>query len=229
MSDIVRLARKFTLAMPAAEFFQAATMTDRVQRLAGVPPGRFQPGRAPDGRPALRVDVRFGTLPAHWYELPFEWVTGHYWRSRVLFEHLPLGSVQVTTQVRALAPAETEVEIQAEVVPRTRTGRLVALLVFGGITLPRLERVYRTLAARHGRHLPEIFPAPQRPAVAPAVLAQRARALHAPGIAPALVRRLVNHLAEALDDDVIQMRPFALADRWDADRLETLRLFLYAT
>ncbi|MEI7025165.1 adenylate/guanylate cyclase domain-containing protein [Paenibacillus sp. y28] len=37
------------------------------------------------------------------------------------------------------------------------------------------------------------------------------------------------HLREAGDDEVIDMRPYVLADQWNVSREETLRLFLYAT
>jgi class 3 adenylate cyclase len=45
----------------------------------------------------------------------------------------------------------------------------------------------------------------------------------------ALVARLRRHLLQAPDQAVARMRPFELADRWGADRRETLILFLRAT
>jgi class 3 adenylate cyclase len=50
-----------------------------------------------------------------------------------------------------------------------------------------------------------------------------------PSIASALIQKLERHVIEGADEEVLRMKPFALADRWNADRLETLRLFLYAT
>jgi class 3 adenylate cyclase len=43
------------------------------------------------------------------------------------------------------------------------------------------------------------------------------------------VEQLRRHLTEASDEEVVKMRPFALADRWKLDRWEVLRLFLHAT
>jgi adenylate cyclase len=55
------------------------------------------------------------------------------------------------------------------------------------------------------------------------------RALMRAGIEPNLVERLREHLLGAPDEDVLKMRPFALADRWSAGRRETLVMFLHAT
>jgi class 3 adenylate cyclase len=55
------------------------------------------------------------------------------------------------------------------------------------------------------------------------------RALEQAGLAPELVARLRRHLQEAPDEEVLEMRPFELADRWQTDRRDTLTLFLHAT
>jgi adenylate cyclase len=49
-----------------------------------------------------------------------------------------------------------------------------------------------------------------------------------PAQAP-LIETLVQHLAEALDDDVARMRPYELAGRWGASRDDVLALFLRGT
>jgi class 3 adenylate cyclase len=55
------------------------------------------------------------------------------------------------------------------------------------------------------------------------------RALEQAGIEPDRIDQLRRHLLEAPDEQVIQMRPFELADRWGRDRRDTLGLFLHAT
>jgi rubredoxin len=44
-----------------------------------------------------------------------------------------------------------------------------------------------------------------------------------------LVAKLPQRILQRSDDQLIRVRPFALADTWGADRLEVLRMFLYAT
>jgi adenylate cyclase len=49
------------------------------------------------------------------------------------------------------------------------------------------------------------------------------------GVAPSLVARLKEHIEQAAEEDVLEMRPFALADQWGTDRRDTLVAFLHAT
>jgi class 3 adenylate cyclase len=44
-----------------------------------------------------------------------------------------------------------------------------------------------------------------------------------------LTAALRERILEGSDDQLVRLRPFALADAWNADRLEVLRLMLYAT
>ncbi len=229
MAKSLRLTRKLTLDMPPADFFQAATMTDRVQRLTGLPPVRFTMSHEPGGRQALRAEARVLGVPVHWYELPFEWVDGRYWVVHRLFEGVPLKTIDVTTRLQPLAGARTQVEIQVDVLPTNILGRIGGFFVFGVYTLSRLARLYRTFAVRYEQQAPDVFPETHRPQVQQRVLVSRARDLRAMPVAEAGINRLLDHLAHAPDDAVIDMRPFALADTWGLERMETLRVFLYAT
>ena len=225
----LRLTRRLTLDMPAAAFFQAATMTDRVERVTGLPPARFTMSREPGGRQALRADARFLGVPVHWYELPFEWVDGRYWVVHRLFEGLPIQTIDVTTRIQPVAAERTAVDILVEVLPRNWLGRIGAVFVFGFYTLTLLTRLYRSFAARYAMRVPDLFPTPLKPVVHHAALTSRMRDLQTARVAGDGILRLYNHLLHAPDDAVSDMRPFALADSWRLDRMETLRVFLYAT
>jgi len=229
MSRPLRLVRRMTLDMPAEAFFAAATMTDRVERSTGLPKARFQATRDPQGHPALRADAKLLGLPIHWYEHPFEWVHNRYFSVHRVFEGVPLQSIDVVTTVRPLGPARCAVELRADVVPSNILGRIGAFFVFGVYTLTRVDSLYRTFAARYGRRAPTIFPPPLAPDIHKRALEQRARDLRVPNLPPGLADRLIAHLATAPDDEVTNMRPFVFADRWGVDRMQALRLFLYAT
>ena len=229
MAKPLRLTRKLTLAMSAAAFFQAATMTDRVERVTGLPPARFTMSREPGGRQALRADARFLSVPVHWYELPFEWVDGRYWVVHRLFEGLPIRTIDVTTRLQPLADGRTEVDILVEVLPSNWLGRLGAVFVFGLYTLALLTRLYRSFATRYAARAPDLFPTMIKPVVRHTALTSRMRDLQTAPVAADGVLRLAGHLQYAPDDAVSDMRPFALADSWALDRMEILRVFLYAT
>src|SRR5262245_11262425 len=114
----LHFSQTVTLDMPADAFFQAATMTDRVQRLSGLPRATQHLDRDPDGRPAVRVSMRLAGLPVAWYELPFEWVEGQFWRSRPVFPRGPVAWATFTTWVRPLAADRTEIQIDVAIGPR---------------------------------------------------------------------------------------------------------------
>ena len=229
MSQPLRFGRKITLAMPAAAFFEAGSNTDRVERAAWLPEAHFQMGREPGGRQALRADAHLFGIPVHWYELPFEWVEGRYWRVHRIFEGVPLRWITITTTLQPLGPARTRVNLQVEILPSNPLGALGAYLVFGVGVLTRMEHVYREMAQRYRAHDAVVVPIPLRPDLHPRALETRARDLRARALPPGLADRLIDHLASAPDDEVTRMRPFALAARWGTDRMATLRTFLYAT
>jgi class 3 adenylate cyclase len=217
------------LDMPAEAFFDAATMTDRVERSTGLPKARFQATRDPQGHPALRADAKLLGIPIHWYEHPFEWVHNRYFSVHRVFEGVPLKSIDVITTVRPLGPDRSAVELRAEVVPSNILGRAGAFFVFGVYTLTRVSRLYRTFAERYRRRAGTVFPPPLPPDLHKRALEQRARDLRAPNLPPGLADRLIAHLATAPDDEVTNMRPFVFAARCGIDRMQALRLFLYAT
>ena len=69
---------------------------------------------------------------------------------------------------------------------------------------------------------------PRSPVLRTELERRAARLMGAP-LDGALVERLKRTLEERPDEEVAQMRPFELADRWGVDRRELLRVFLHAT
>ncbi|MGH7328418.1 MAG: adenylate/guanylate cyclase domain-containing protein, partial [Polyangiaceae bacterium] len=55
-----------------------------------------------------------------------------------------------------------------------------------------------------------------------------AKRLAASGIDTSLAEKLATFVTDAPDVDVIHMRPFDIADRWERDRIEVLRAFLHS-
>jgi adenylate cyclase len=140
-----------------------------------------------------------GVVPMHWIEYPFEWVRGRSY------------SVQRDYTRGPLAPV-----VGRRTMERTRA------------YCQRVLQVYRTAQG----------PSPGLPASSRAqtgtldrvVLGQRlGRLQQAASLDARLVERLAAYLGEAGDDDLVRMQPYALADRWGADRYEALRVFLHAT
>ena len=113
--------------------------------------------------------------------------------------------------------------------PRGLLGRAVAPLYIGRKLLSDLLGAYRSFADLANRNAQAAPPPRRQPQYNHGRLDLGAARLRRLGIRAALVERLAAHLRAADDPDVIRMRPFALADAWAEDRLETLRMFLHAT
>ncbi|MFN2431854.1 MAG: DUF5939 domain-containing protein [Gemmatimonadota bacterium] len=60
-------------------------------------------------------------------------------------------------------------------------------------------------------------------------LARGLERLSAAPVQPELVPLLRRRLEEGTDEELLRVRPYAVAERWGADRLQVLRLFLHAT
>lgn len=208
--------------------------------------------RATDER-ILRWLPRF--IIARWVEHPFEFVTPlHYTVRRDYFWSLldlfPFREARLGADLIPVSDDITEVRAFAEIVPRNALGGLMTRLVIG----PRSCQAVLDQCAVFERHLrgevPHPFPdlvAETEPERAPPRLPPQVEGVSESGspgvlapptawdrladghVAPDLAERLRDHVLRAPDDEVIKMRPFALADRWATDRHATLVAFLHAT
>lgn len=200
--------------------------TDRTNRLVNLPASE-QVAFAPDL--TRSIHGHYLGIPVTWQEYPFEWVFEQWFAIERRFDPpVPVTRLVTRTALNPLAGGRTRVEVLVEVTPRNLLGRLGAQPVIGHKMLGDLLRVYRTIGSQlDDVNLP---PAPRRRPVLDTVrLKTCAAQLRQAGQPAELIERLVHHLSDSDDPAVLRMRPFALADRWGAARLDVLRLFLFAT
>ncbi|HEX9372611.1 MAG TPA: DUF5939 domain-containing protein [Roseiflexaceae bacterium] len=223
----VNLSATIDLDAPPERLWPLLSDTGRVDRAIGIPAfERSTP--APDL--TFFVESHYLGFPVAWREYPYEWVFEQWHQVERAFEPpIPVRWLMTRTTLSPLPGDRTRVEVIVRFEPRGVLGRLAAPLYIGQKLMRDLLRAYRSfadLANAAGQVAP---PPPRRPVVSEARLGLGAERLRELGVAAALVERLAAHLRTADDPDVVRMRPFALADAWGADRLEVLRLFLYAT
>jgi hypothetical protein len=226
-ASTVNLSATLTLDAPPQRLWPLLSDTGRVDRAMGIP--AFE-------RSTLEPDLSFAVnshylgVPVAWREYPYEWVFEQWYQvERVLLPPVPLGRVANRTTLTPLPGGKTQVDVTVAIEPRGALGWLAAQLYVGRKLLSDLMRTYRAfgdLAIASAQAAP---PPPRKPVVRADRLALGADRLRMFGIRAELIDRLAAHLRAADDPDVIRMRPFALADAWNEDRMEVLRLFLYAT
>jgi class 3 adenylate cyclase len=162
-----------------------------------------------------------------WQEFPFDWIRERRYAVRREFERGPIASIIVGMELR---PAEQGVTVRsyAECIPSSALSRLLRGVITASVT-DTLDFCDHYLARKQaGRADP--VPVPRaRPAVNRAQLDRRLGQLAAAPVRTELIALLKERILEGTDDQLTGIRPFALADLWQADRLEVLQLFLHAT
>ncbi len=221
----VRYECERSYPMPVAEAWRLLADTDHLNRAIGLPSVEFSSLPDPLVR---RADAKaFGVIPVRWHELPFDWIRERRYAVRREFEGGPIAVIVAGIELEP-APPGVRVRSYAEYTPANAAGRLVWRTARKSVTdlLDFCDHYLRRKAA--GRADP--VPVPRaRPAVNRVLLNQRLGQLAGADVRPELIGLLKERILEGSDDQLAGIRPFALADRWAADRLEVLRLFLHAT
>jgi class 3 adenylate cyclase len=211
--------------MSVSEAWRLLADTDHLNRTIGLPPVEFS--RLPDPLVRGAEAKAFGLLPVRWREFPFEWVRERRYVVRREFERGPMSAVEVGIE---LTPDGSGVTVTsfADFISTSLAGR--ALWRLGKAPVTALLDFCDTYLARKAAGKPDPVPVPDEraPVVAPR-LEQAVSRLRRYPVAAELLEALRERIVEGTDDQLIRIRPFALADAWREDRLEVLRLMLYAT
>lgn len=224
-AQTTRFERERRYPMSLTEAWRLLADTDHLNRTVGLPPVEFS--SLPD--PLLRgAEAKaFGVFPLRWREFPFEWVREQRYMVRREFENGPVRCVEVGIE---LTPAKGGVTVKAfaDFISTSLAGRLLWRLGRSSVT-DLLEFCDGYLARRAvGKADPTPTPT-ARPHVDTIRLDQLLGQLRDSPLRPELIAPLRERIVEGSDDQLVRVRPFALADTWRADRLEVLRLLLYAT
>ncbi len=220
---IIHLKQSFLVDMPVAELWDSVSNTERVNRAVGLPPARFTPVDL-----GLRADGRFFGIPFSWKERPFEWVKEQVFMVEREFSITPIRRALGGTRMEAVGN-QTRVTLFAEVEPRDIFGLLAGPVVFYVKTVLDIKKLYLKVAKNYHDDAIEYFPQTEKLHINHKRLEQTLHKLYQTTVPARLIERLAEHIQTALDDEVVKMRPYVLADRWQEPRPEVVRLFLHAT
>ncbi len=219
------------LASPPEALWPFVANTERFNKDTGLPTvERLDAPPAGLGRP---MRIRVYGLVAEWIEQPFEWVEPRCFSIRRDYTRGPIRRIEarLTLEPRA-GGSRLTYEVDAQ--PIGTTGRAIAAIQIGRISAARFMRAFRrydALAQRGGTPATIRVPNGETEAAppVPAPLQRAAQRLAPAARSPALVARLLDHVANADDAEAARLRPYVLADRWHAPRRELLELMLHAT
>ncbi|HEY1016645.1 MAG TPA: DUF5939 domain-containing protein [Herpetosiphonaceae bacterium] len=224
----VTLRRQAAIDLPIDELWPLISDTSQTNFAIGLPQLEFSPRPGESGVADLLGEARYFGVTMRWIERPFEWISPHSFQVERRFLRNPfIVSLLSGSRLRALSPGQTQVETFATIQPRNLPGALLARRQVTQMVEGQMAFIQRAAAAMAGRS--NYVPPVRRPKLNEAALSQTLDRLGASPVSPAVVEALAGVIRAGRDEEVVQMRPFVLADRLGIDRLELLRAFLYAT
>ncbi len=171
---------------------------------------------------------RFG-LTVEYEDHPFQWVRNQEFKNRRTFRYGPLAETRAHLRLEA-NEGGTLVKYYVDVTPSNLIGFVGIPYQFGWEMRRNFERVFRQIDAyiQQQRRQPFNLTITPPTAAAQARLSELTRQLAAQQHDLRWVQRLANLLLHEADQNLIRMRPYALAESWQAPRRAILELFLSA-
>lgn len=222
------LEKKYAVDRKTA--WQLLADNNRMNLYIGLFPVSFSPAKR-DGAEVFYREAHakvLGLVPISWQEFPFQWQENDSYTVERRYLTGPLKRYTLKVELFDSGENGTRVKLTADFVPLNPLG-------YGAIWatgLPAVKKIMRYLDDYLESGATDVFEAPQKPVTVKVNLLEldRMSALLAKSpIAGSYVERLHQYLVGKGDHDVAQIEPVQLAELWNADLDDTLRVLLYAT
>lgn len=211
---------QWTLRVASDKLWPVLADTDAFNRLIGLPSVRFQ--SFPLAKGARREgQFRILGMAITWDEFPFEFVEGQ--RLSVLrrYHNGPLAELESSVELAQAGLNQTLVTHSIRAEPRSAGGAAIARYQIGFVSRRNIDRGYRRIE--------QALVAGQNVYARPPALGEAFREKLAPRLTMQHGQLLLDELLRAPSEDLVRIRPFAWARKWNIPRPEALRLFLQAT
>jgi class 3 adenylate cyclase len=207
------------------QVWEWAADTDSLNRLAGQPPVDAEVIDAAFGNTTSRVRThRF--FPLTWEEGPFEFVRPTGYRVVRTFIGSPISVYRWRCDLEE-ERGGVRVSFIADVTLRSRLfGPLVRWI--GTRNIRKIAGTFVKATERFTRSGTPVYVERPGPLAVGADERLADRMPRVQGASPALASRFETMIREAPDFELLRIRPFEIADRWGAPRMETLRMMLHA-
>jgi class 3 adenylate cyclase len=205
--------------------------TNRFNRDTGVPsvePGKTRQ-RLRNARQRLRLSI-YG-MAVEWEEQPFEWIRPSRFGVARTYSKGPMVELRALAELTPRDAGGTRLSYEVCITPRTMFGALSIALQMKFVSARRFARAFRNYDQMAMLDTP---PAPTDPTVdlSSAVtdrIESIKRKLQIDTADTEIIDRLANFIQKADEFAVARIRPYQLADDWNASRRAVLELCLKAT
>lgn len=214
---------------PPEKVWPALADTARFNEAAALPKYRVETHVQPDGSVVYTGAMKLGPFQLAWRDLPTEWVTNRSFRHARRFTSGPFKTLTATLSLSPDAGGARG-EYVLDVEPANLLGTLALQAGFFrsvGRTFSRLAQDAAAYAAGR-REAPFAMPHPRLATDAAPRLAAMSEELARQGVAPALVKRLADFIAESGEVDLARIRPLQLAREWRVPERDVIELCLRA-
>jgi adenylate cyclase len=231
----VVLSETVDLASSVEDVWPLLADTNRVNRAIGLSAMAFKPSEDDHAGARLVGETSVFGLTVRFDEFPFEWSWGKALRVVRRARGSPIDTVVSSCKLEPVPPPEgagkgdragTRVTVRMDVTPRWGAFRPAAWL-FAKKSLKSMVVLCKALDAHVIEHSSSPYDVresePNEELVAAAVTE-----LKKSGVVPELADKLGAFVKEAPDFELVRIRPFELAARWEAEKREVLRVLLHA-
>ncbi len=225
-ADVLSFDFSWKLKNPPHALWPHVSNTERLNRAIGLPPVDYSTEANPGGGSRRSAQFRKLGMTIAWQEHPFEWIEGR--RMGVLREFTQ-GPWKWFTSVVELTPHSdggTTLMHRIRMLPANLFGKMAARLEVGVKSRKALEKVYRhidaVLSGEMGKTADPFEDAHDLSAESGRKLEQRLRSVVERGGEPFIVERFGEYLASAPVQELVRIRPLALAERLSLDEKQLL-------
>lgn len=204
--------------------------TNRFNLDTGLPPVEQAPGgdlhNARRRLSFLRMGVR-----VEWEEEPFEWVRPYRFGVVRRYSRGPVREMRVAARLEPTDDGGTHLSYEVWAWPKGPLGRLALPIQIGFLSARAFDRAFRHYGelAAAGKLAADERARPDFVAGGRTRLKRARQLLVERGLDAGLVDRLVRHVASADALTLARMRPYVLADYWNAPPRDVLEVCLWAT
>jgi class 3 adenylate cyclase len=203
--------------------------TQRFNQAAALPSIEYSElPLASGGSQRIGRTTKYG-LVAQFEDYPFDWIREQSFRNVRVFSEGPLARTDSRLTLEANG-AGTLLHYEVEITPANLLGWLGTPYQFGWLARRNFGRVFQQIDQylQHERRQPFNLAPKLARQIDHLRLADLATQLLAQGYAPAWVDQLTGLVSAGADLDLIRLRPYPLAERWQAPRRAILEMFLSA-
>ena len=226
-APLQRRSREVTLAASREALWPLLSATDTLNREWGLPAVDYAIVPSARGGSDLKARATIHGFKLEWEELPFEWIEPSLWRIQRNYSRGPVTSAIYQLELTpADGGARTTALFSAEYTPPAFG---MHWLVKRGID----DWLSKAAASAQGAvdFLSKRSPAAytrryKKVTINELALDTARKQLTELGATEAILNKLCDDIVNLPDENVVRMRPFEVAERWQADRLDVLTVFM---